>query len=285
MNREKRSLRKKYIGDALTHIVLICIIFCTSLPFLSMLGISLKTSEAALTTKGLFPEKWSDFSVESFVKVLTKTTFGRNMLNSNIVATVVTVTCIVIAALAGYAIARFRGRYFSFYSILLLLLQMFPTMLLLMPLYVLFNKLNLINTMGSVIISYVTMNLAFSIWMLKGFFDSIPAELEQAAMVDGCTQFTAYLKVVIPVSLPGVATVGIFTFINSWNEYTLASIFLRKDQAMTMTVGLQKFVQQNGADWSLLMAASTIATIPTLIFLLFAQRYLIEGMTAGAVKG
>lgn len=245
----------------------------------------MKTPSAALTTKGLFPERWSDVSLESFVKVLTKTTFGYNMLNSAVVAISVTIICIVIAALAGYAISRFRGRYFSFYSILLLLLQMFPTMLLLMPLYVLFNNLNLINTMGSVIISYVTMNLAFSIWMLKGFFDSIPAELEQAAMVDGCTQFTAYLHVVVPVSLPGVATVGIFTFINSWNEYTLASIFLRKDTAMTMTVGLQKFVQQNGADWSLLMAASTIATIPTLIFLLFAQRYLIEGMTAGAVKG
>jgi ABC-type glycerol-3-phosphate transport system permease component len=158
-------------------------------------------------------------------------------------------------------------------------------MLLLMPLYLIFRRLGLINTLGSVILSYITGNLAFSIWMLKGFFDTIPIELEQAAMVDGCTRFQAFRKVIIPLALPGVATVAIFTFINAWNEYTLASIFLRNDKILTMTVGLQRFIQQVRADWAQLMAASTVATLPTLLFLLFAQKYLIEGMTAGAVKG
>jgi len=129
------------------------------------------------------------------------------------------------------------------------------------------------------------MNLAFSIWMLKGFFDTLPQELEQAAMVDGCTRFGAWLRIVIPISLPGIGTVAIFTFINSWNEYTLASIFLRRDEVQTMTVGLQKFVLQFSSDWPLLMSASAMATLPTIIFLIFAQKLLIQGMTAGAVKG
>ena len=162
---------------------------------------------------------------------------------------------------------------------------MFPVMPLLMPLYVIYNKLQMVNTLWSVGISYTTMNLAFCIWMLKGFFDSIPRDLEGAAIVDGCTRFEAFIKIIMPLALPGIATVAIFTVLNAWNEYTLASIFLRKDQVMTITVGLQRFVQQNGADWPNLMAASTIATIPTVLFMLFAQKYLIEGMTAGAVKG
>jgi ABC-type glycerol-3-phosphate transport system permease component len=165
------------------------------------------------------------------------------------------------------------------------MLQLFPAILLLIPLFVIFTALNLVDTLLGCILAYTTTNLAFSIWMIKGFMDSIPFDLEEAGMIDGCTQFMAFLRIIIPVSMPGISTVGIFTFINSWGEYTLASILLRSDKNITLTLGLQKFVLQFTADWPALMTASTIATIPTILFLAFAQKYLVRGMSAGAVKG
>lgn len=285
MNVEMKKTKKTIALDIITHIVLVLGLLILCLPFLSMLGTAIKRREVALSTISLFPQSWEDISFGSFYTVIFETTFMRNVLNSVIVSVGVTAVCIVVASFAGYAISRFKGAYFKCYSVFLLLLQMFPTMLLLIPLYVIYNQLELINTLWSVGISYTTMNLAFCIWMLKGFFDSIPRDLEGAAVVDGCSQFGAFIKIIMPLALPGIATVAIFTVLNAWNEYTLASIFLRRDAVMTITVGLQRFVQQNGADWPNLMAAATIATIPTALFMLFAQKYLIEGMTAGAVKG
>lgn len=281
--REKK--RQKKIINLVIYVVLALILVSLLLPLISMIGTSVKTHDAALTTTSLFPEKAADLSLENFGYVLGKTGFGRNMLNSVIVSLVVTAACIFCAAPAGYAISRYRGAYFRGYSVLLLLLQMFPMMLMLMPLYLIFSRIHVTNTLWSVIISYTTSNLAFSIWLLKGFYDSIPRELEQAARVDGCSQFSAFVRVVFPLTLPGIATVSVFTMLNSWNEYTVASVFLKKDSIMTMTLGLQKFVQQNGADWPSLMSAAAIATIPALLFVIFSQKYLIEGMTAGAVKG
>ena len=273
------------INNVVIYIVFAVILLVLLLPLISMFGTAIKTHDAALMTVSLFPEKLADLSFENFGYVMLKVGFGKNMLNSVIVSIVVTLACIFCAAPAGYAISRYHGPYFRIYSVLLLLLQMFPIMLMLMPQYLIFTKMHITNSLLSVIISYTTSNLAFSIWLLKGFYDSIPIELEQAAMVDGCSKFRAYVQVVFPLTLPGIATVSVFTMLNAWNEYTVASVFLKKEKVMTMTLGLQKFVQQNGADWPSLMAAACIATIPAILFVLFSQKYLIEGMTAGAVKG
>jgi ABC-type glycerol-3-phosphate transport system permease component len=277
--------KKEIVQSVFKHIFLLIMVYLVSLPFVSMFGTAIKRPDISITSPNLLPHGFDEMSLESFNTVFTKTGFGRNLLNSLIVTLSVVITCILVTTFAGFAISRFRGKFFKGYGVLLLIMQMFPGMLLLMPLFVIFRRLNLTNTLWSVILAYITNNLAFSIWMLKGFFDTIPQELEQAAMVDGCTRFQAFRRVIIPLALPGVATVAIFTFINAWNEYTQASIFLRNDKLLTMTLGLQRFIQQVRADWALLMAASAVATLPTLCFLLFAQRYLIEGMTAGAVKG
>jgi ABC-type glycerol-3-phosphate transport system permease component len=274
--------RKKFVINGLVYILLIIFVFLINLPTLSMVGTALKSRQEALSSSALLPR---EFHFENFIYVLGRTTFSRNLLNSFLVAIIVTLSCIIVSSLAGYAISRFKSRFMSMYSTLLLVLQMFPGVLLLIPLFVIYKSLGLIDNTWSVILSYTTMNLPFSIWMLKGFFDTIPFELEESAMIDGSSQFRAYYSIVLPISMPGISTVGIFTFINAWNEYMLASIFLRSDEVQTLTVGLEKFVLQYSSDWASLMAASTIATIPTLIFLLFAQRYLIEGLTAGAVKG
>ncbi|MDR3335752.1 MAG: carbohydrate ABC transporter permease [Treponema sp.] len=277
--------KKAYILRILKHIVLCIAVFLTALPFISMLGTAFKEYTVAMSSTSLIPMSPDEFSVQSFKDVIFVTDFMKKMRNSFVVTIATMGICIILASCAGYAISRFRGRYFRTYSVFLLIIQMFPTMLLLIPLYRIFAGTGLLNNLLSVILTYTATNIAFSIWMLKGFFDTIPRELEQAAMVDGCSRLHAYVYIILPLVLPGITTVAIFTFINTWNEYTFASVFLRRETIMTMTVGLQRFVQQFNSDWTLLMAASTIATIPALIFLFFAQKYLVEGMTAGAVKG
>jgi ABC-type glycerol-3-phosphate transport system permease component len=281
----RRISSKKIVLRIVKHIILCIAVFWTALPFISMIGTAFKEYTAAMTSTSLIPMSVEEFSIQGFLDVVFVSDFMRKMRNSFIVTISTMVICIFMSSCAGYAISRFRGRYFRLYSFFLLIIQMFPTMLLLIPLYRIFAKLGFLNNLLSVILTYTATNIAFSIWMLKGFFDTIPQELEQAALVDGCSRLYAYIYIILPLVLPGITTVAIFTFINTWNEYTFASVFLRRETIMTMTVGLQRFVQQFNSDWTLLMAASTIATIPALIFLFFAQRYLVEGMTAGAVKG
>lgn len=275
--------RRILINKTVIILALILIIFLINIPTWSMFGTALKTRNTALKDIRLFPSI-SEWSLEGMKYVLEKD-FGLNILNSFIVSMVVTLSCILVASMAGYSLSRFKGKFFRMYGICMLVLQMFPIMLLLIPLFSIFRTLGMIDTPWSIILSYLTLNLPFSIWMLRGFFNTIPYEMEEAAMVDGCTQFQALFRTVIPLSMPGVSTVAIFTFINCWNEYTLASIFLRNSKLFTLCLGLQKFVQQFTSDWAALASAASLATIPTLIFLLLAQKYLIQGMTAGAVKG
>ena len=277
-----RLLRRKQIKNGFTYLALIIIILIVDLPFFQMFSVSFKTRNEALTSSKFLPQQ---INLNNLLMVWGSTDFPRNILNSIIVSISTTICCIIIAVIAGYALSRFRGKVFSGYSILLLLLQLFPGFLLLIPLFVIFTSLGLVDTLFSCILAYTTINLAFSIWMIKGFMDTIPFDLEEAGMIDGCTQFSAFMRIVVPISMPGISTVGIFTFINSWGEYTLASILLRSDQNITLTLGLQKFVMQFTSDWPSLMTASSIATIPTILFLVFAQKYLIRGMSAGAVKG
>ena len=264
-------------------ILMAVIILVVNLPTISMFGTALKPRQKAMTDTSLFPG-FADWSVESFTYVIQRN-IPLGLFNSLKVALAVSVGCVVVASMAGYALARCRGKVFSGYSILMLILQMFPTMLLLIPLYRIFTWMKLTNTSYSTSLSYLAMNLPFSIWMLKGFFTTIPFDLEEAAMIDGCSQFQAFVRTVLPLSAPGITTAAIFTFINCWNEYTLACIFIRDNQKFPLTLMLQQFVDQYSTDWAAMAAAAAIGTIPTLCFLLLAQKYLVNGLTAGAVKG
>ncbi len=272
---------RERIKNMFTYIALAVIILIADLPFISMVGTALKKKSESFSP-ALLPRAPS---LENFAYVLRETIYARYVLNSLVIACTVTLACIVVASVAGYALSRFRSGFFSFYSILLLILQMFPGVLLLIPLFVIYSKLGMADTHLAVMISYTTINLPFSIWMLKGYFDTIPFDLEESGLIDGCSQFRSFYFIILPISAPGISTVAIFTFINSWNEYILASIFLKSSELKTLTVGLQLFVQQFSTDWPSLMAASTIAAVPTIIFLFIAQKYIVEGLTAGAVKG
>lgn len=276
--------RKNKIKRITFFIILIMITFLINLPLISMVGTSFKKTDAVLSSTSLLPGA-GEWSLENFVGVLVKTDFGRNIMNSLWISVLATIICVILASMAGYGVSRFRGRFIAAYKGLIFLIQMFPLMLLLIPLFVLFSRYGMINNPISVAIYYGANNLAFNIMMIRSFFDSIPRDLEEAGKIDGCTNLSAFLKIILPVSLPGIATIGIMTFLNCWNEYTMASLLLRKSEVQTLTVGLTNFVQQTRSNWGYLMAASTIAVIPALIFLIFAQKYLVQGMTSGSVKG
>jgi multiple sugar transport system permease protein len=191
---------------------------------------------------------------------------------------------VVIAVPAAYAFSRFKfpGRTFLFFGVLLR--NMFPAVVFLMPLFLLMRWLGLVNTHGSLILTYLTFGLPLSIWLLKGFFDNIPVELERAARIDGATRFKAFLLIVMPLSAPGIIATAIFSFIIAWNEYVYAYTLLNKESLMTLPVGIQRFFAEFAADWPGLMAASFIMSVPVVVMFLVLQKYFVRALTEGAVK-
>jgi ABC-type glycerol-3-phosphate transport system permease component len=274
--------KRIHIGGVLKHIILIGITYLVCLPFIGMIGTAIKKPGNLTSYVNLFPHSVNEITFQNFVAVIRQPRFMVCLVNSLFVTVLSVIVCILISVSAAFTISRFKGWFSNGYSIMLLVLQMFPAMLLLIPSFVILYRLKLINTRWSLIVSYITNNLSFSILMLKGFFDTIPQDLEQAAMVDGCTRLQAFYKIIIPLSLPGICTVGIFSFIYAWNEYTFASIFIRSEHLFTLPVG---FVQGRGGSGSMAMASCFIVTLPLVFFLLFTQKFLVEGMISGSVKG
>lgn len=265
-----------------TYIILIFLLLLLGLPVVFMIGTSFKSDPEVFGNAGLFPK---EPTLVQYDYVINKTSFLTNIGNSLIVAVVVTCACIVAGAFAGYALSRFKGKVFTAYKLFLFLMQLMPLVLLLIPLFLIIRKVGLYDTLTSVMVTYTAMNLPICIWMLTGFFDSIPYDIEEAALIDGSNRLKTFFRIIIPVSAPGITSVGIITFIYTWNEYMLASIFIRNKDFMTLTVGLSQFVLQNEVNWGAWMAASCLATIPAVLMLVFAQKYIVRGLTAGAVKG
>lgn len=273
--------RKKTAVDAVLYIVLTLFALLYCLPIIGMVGTAFKGDAEALSNTSLLPTKPV---LDSFVKVL-EGDFIMTTMNSLKIGVIVSCICVVLACFSGYALSRCRGKLFALYGSGVTVLQMFPMMLMIIPLFLIYKNLHLIDTHMSLILSYTCLNLPFSIWLMKGFFDTVPYELEESAYIDGGGRFHTLVEIIIPVSLPGIATSGIFTFLNVWNEYTFSNTFVKNPQLVTLTVGLQEYLSQNSNSWGQMMAASTIGIIPSILFLLLAQKYLIQGMTSGSVKG
>lgn len=274
----RSSARKRWTRFA----VLLALCIIVNLPIISMILNSFKTTEVILTDPSIFPK---NPTLSNYFYLSTRTNFWLFFRNSMIVSGSGTLICIVAAALGGYVLSRFTLRSVKAYSNFLLMMQMFPLLLALIPLFILFRKVGLTNSFSSVILIYSVTQLPFSTWMFKAFFDSVPKELEEAAEIDGCTQAMAFRHVVLPLAAPAMAAVTIFAFLFSYNEYLIANVFLKTTEMMTVPVGLQLFMQQFAADWGNLMAASTLAMAPTFILFLFVQRYMVYAAIGSAVKG
>jgi ABC-type glycerol-3-phosphate transport system permease component len=262
--------------------VLMVIVVVVDLPIIAMFINSFKSTEEILSGGGLAPRA---LSLANYRYLNERTPFWTYFGNSITIALGCTALTIGVAALAGYSLSRFRSPVIMGYSRVLLMVQMFPLILTLIPLFILFRELHLINTRTSVILLYTVVQLPFATWMFKAFFDAIPRDLEEAAQIDGASRLGAFWRIVLRLSGPGVAAVTIFSFLFSYNEYLIANIFLRDEEKMTIPVGVQLFMQQFQTDWGSLMAAASLAMLPTVLFFLFVQRYMVYGAVAGAVKG
>jgi multiple sugar transport system permease protein len=257
------------------------------LPMAWMLLTSLKTQFAALQ----YPPEWlpSHPTLEQYARLLSPANdvgqeFLRYLLNSIWVSFASTVLGVAVAVPAAYAFSRFRfpGRNLLFYSVLLR--NMFPAVVFLMPLFIMMRWLGLVNTQTSLILTYLTFGLPLSIWLLKGFFDNIPVQLEQAARIDGATRFRAFILIVMPLSSPGIIATAIYAFIQAWNEYVYALTFLNDKDRLTLPVGLQRFFTEYATNWPGLMAASFIMSVPVVALFLVLQKYFVRALTEGAVK-
>lgn len=232
----------------------------------------------------------SKVTLAPYLDIWSTIPLARYFLNSLIVSLGATVVSVLIAILAAYAISRYRFSGRGTFSLTVLSTQMFPGILFLLPLFVIFVNIErafgiqLYGSYAGLIITYLTFALPFSIWMLVGYFDSIPRELEEAAMVDGTTALGALFRVLVPVSMPGIVAVGIFAFMTAWGEVLFASV-LTDDATRTLAVGLRNYATQSSVYWNQLMAAAIVVSIPVVAGFLALQRYLIQGIASGGVKG
>jgi multiple sugar transport system permease protein len=206
-------------------------------------------------------------------------------VNSIIVAVGTVIVTTTLALLAGTVLSRyrFRGRKIVLFGTLIL--QLFPTVLMIIPLYMEMRTFGLLDTKHGLMIVYTAFSLSFSTWLMKGYVDSIPKEIEEAALIDGCSRFQTFLYVIIPLTKPGIAAVATFSFIYSWNEFIYALTFTQSQTARTIPVGLRLFIGESSINWQYITAAGVLAAIPVLIGFMLAQRSLVAGLTAGAVKG
>ena len=269
------------------RIFLLLLLIFTVLPMVWMLLTSVKSQFAAMQ----YPPQWwpAEPTLRNYTRLLSPTgDVGRRFLtflwNSFYVSLATTILGVIIAVPAAYAFSRFRfpGRTFLFFSVLVR--NMFPAVVFLMPLFLLMRWLGLVNTHGALILTYLTFGLPLSIWLLKGFYDNIPIELEQAARIDGATRFQAFLLIVMPLSSPGIIATSIFSFITAWNEYVYAYTFINSESSMTLPVGLQRFFSEFATDWPGLMAASFIMSVPVVVLFLILQKYFVRALAEGAVK-
>ncbi len=262
--------------------VMLAIVVVVNLPIISLMINSLKTTSEMMSSTSFLPQQ---LTLVNYEYLSYRTNFWGFFKNSMIVAASGTALCVLGASLSGYALSRYRIAFTIGYSRLLLIVQMFPIILALIPLFVIFRTLGLVNTFYSVILVYAAFQLPFATWMFRSFFDSIPRELEEAAQIDGCSKLQAFRHVVLPLCSAAFAAVTIFAFLLTYNEYLIANIFLRSETVMTVPVGIQMFIQQYGQDLGNLMAAATLAMLPTFVLFLFVQKYMIYTAISGAVKG
>ena len=266
---------------------LLFMLLYTAVPMIWMLITSLKSGFAAMQ----FPPQWwpKEPTLANYQKLLDpQNSVGQDFLrffwNSIYVFVLTTLLAVAVAVPAAYAFSRFSfpGRKFLFFSVLLR--NMFPAVIFLVPLFILMRWLGLVNTHGSLILTYLTFGLPLAIWLLKGFFDNIPIQLEQAARIDGATRFQAFFLIVAPLSVPGIIATAIYSFIGAWNEYIYAATFLTKNEQLTLPVGIQRFFSENTSDYPGLMAASFMMSVPVVVLFLLLQRYFVRALTEGAVK-
>jgi arabinogalactan oligomer/maltooligosaccharide transport system permease protein len=252
-------------------------------PVLRILTISLRPGDQLLSKSLAIIPDGATFA--NYRELLTETLFLKWLVNSLIVSFVVTITGVALASTAGYAMSRYRfvGRGSLMSG--LLVTQMFPATMLLLPLYVVLINMKLLDSYVGISIIYTATALPFCVWQMKGYYDTIPIALEEAARIDGATPFQAFRRVIFPLAAPALVITALFSFMTAWNEYVVANVVLQSIERFTLPLGLKLFQGQMTTQWGLYAAGSLIVSIPVVVLFLVLSRYLISGMTLGSVKG
>lgn len=279
--------QKKLINTIVIYFFILLISFFAACPLLWMLSTAIKPRDQLFR----IPPQWipNNPTLEHFERVLFPTRpngklFFRYFINSTIVSVVSTILSVAVSVPAAYAFSRFNfpGKDVAYFGVLAR--NMFPLIVFLIPLFILMRILRLQDTYAGLIIAYLTFTLPLSIWLLKGFFDGIPKELERAARIDGCTRFGAFVRIILPLTAPGLAATAIYSFILAWNEFAYALTLTHSTSMRTLPVGLAYFFTENTADWPGLMATAFTISVPVVIMFLILQRYFVAALTQGAIK-
>lgn len=266
-----------------TQLGALVVVFVIAIPFLWMVSTSLKSpAEISLRDPTLIPNQPD---LDNYVRVLVDAQFGRYFVNTLLVTTATTAISVAFATLAGYAFARFKLRAGKPLLLGILATQMFPGILLAIPLYVLLQTLGLIDTLNGLVLVYTSFALPFGVWMMRNYFLTVPRELEDAALVDGCSRLGALWRVALPVVAPGVTATAIFTSILAWNEFLYANTFINTAAHRTLSIALQSLIGEFTTDWGQLMAGAVVTTLPIVLLFFLVQRNLTQGLAAGSVKG
>jgi arabinogalactan oligomer/maltooligosaccharide transport system permease protein len=276
------AVKEKWWIVGLRHGVLLLFSLIALYPAINVFSISIRPGDRLRSTDlAIFAENWT---WSSYYQLFAEQPFLVWLFNSMVIALAVTILGVALASVGGYALSRYRfvGRNASMLAILTT--QMFPATMLLLPLYVLIAKLKLINTFSGIMIFYTATALPFCLWQMKGFYDTIPVSLEEAARIDGCSRWKTFLRIALPLAVPGLVITALFSFMTAWSEYIVAAQVLQKTEMYTLPLGLKSFEQTLSTQWGLYAAASILVSIPVVIVFMALSRYLVSGLTVGAVK-
>lgn len=265
------------------HAILIVACLIAAFPIVRVLSVALRPGNRLLDSEfSLIPQ---GATFESFIHVITATDLPLWLFNSLVITTGTSFVGLAIAATSAYAFSRFKFPGRSVGLTTLLATQLIPAAMLLVPLYILAVQFKLANSFIGMVIALSVTSVPFSIWILKGYYDTVPIELEEAARIDGCSQLEAFWRVLLPLSTPALVIVFLFNFLAAWNDYFLARILLSKQELLTWPLGLQRFQAQFQTQWNDLAASSILISIPVVLLFLYSSKWLISGVTAGSVKG
>ena len=259
------------------------LVVMTAFPFFWMVSTSFKPLKEIFVSPPYFFPK--NFTLANFARLFEQTRFLTYFKNSIFVSSCAVLFTMILAAAGAYSLTRFKFYGREKIASLILFAYMFAPIMIVIPFYVLIRKLGLANTHFALILAYTAFCLPFSLWLLRSFFQSIPIDLEEAALTDGAGRFKAVIYIILPLAFPGIIATSIFTFILAWNDYIFVRILITSDELKTLSVGIADLYNATVIDWGMIMSGSMLITVPVLIFFIFVQRYLIAGWGAGAVKG
>ena len=273
------SLNRSWRWSAAAFVAAAVVLF----PFYWMVTTALRKETSVFAyPPNLLP---TDLSPGLLFAVLWKTDVVRWLLNTGFIAGTATLIVLPIAALTAYALARQTGRVVSLTALLIVVTQMMPPALLLVPYFVMFRELGLLDTYTALIVANVAWAAPVSAWLMKSAFQSVPADLESAALVDGCSRLGAFFRIAVPLAMPGIAATTVFAFISAWDEYLFARTFVSNSIYWVVSVGLGSFTGDYSTSWQQIMAVATLSTLPPAILFLFVQRAFVDGIASGGLKG